>query len=144
MTVLDSQSDALVMTAASLTSSPVVSWTPPPLATSTFTSCHSRWTPLLTISLRCALLVHHQQAQGRAPALPSQSSSIPDSSSQTMALHQLCKFDFVIRFQKLSNPLMRNIDCNVYRSIDTIIVLFKRKDPFFKQLLKHEISKCKV
>lgn len=91
VTVLNSQSDVLAMTAASHTSSLVVSWTPPSLATSTFTSYHSRWTLLPTISLRCAHLACHQQAQGQVPAHPLQFSNIPDSSSQTMALHQLCK-----------------------------------------------------
>lgn len=91
VTVLNSQSDVLAMTAASHTSSLVVSWIPPSLATSTFTSYHSKWILLPTISLRCAHLACHQQAQGQVPALPLQFSNIPDSSSQTMALHQLCK-----------------------------------------------------
>lgn len=41
--------------------------------------------------------------------------------------------------------MMRNMDSNVYRSTDIIIVLFEKKDPsLFKQLLKYEISKPKL
>lgn len=81
----------LVTTAASPTSSPAASWTPQSRATSTFTSCPFRWTRLPTACLRYGHPVCRQPAQGRRPALPSPFSNIPDSSSQTMALHQHCK-----------------------------------------------------
>lgn len=123
VTVLNSRSDVLVMTAASHTSSLVVSWTPPSLMTSTFTSYHSKWILLPTISLRCAHLVCHQQAQGQVPALPSQFSNIPDSSSQTMALHQLCKLWLYNRVSEIY-PVMINI---YIRNMITIIVLFIKK-----------------
>lgn len=110
VTDLCSPSGALVTTAACPTSSPVGSWTHRPPVTSTSTSSHFKWTLLLTV---CQSYVHQacpQQAQGQAPVPPLPCSSIPGSSSQTMAQRPLCKLDFAMSYENLRNKIVLSME----------------------------------